>query len=220
MHLVAHVERLRDQRLDLNAVALRESHLQHAVQGGRHPGQALDDFGSVGAEPQHFPQSFVQITESLASGRGIAHDPHRHGWTDDTGHRSDRAMVMARRKRNLAARREPLGRRVTLRPALENDGADDSALHRAAHLLPRNRRSGMQNPPLIHPDNGFAGERNSYKRRIGAEISGKSLLVRRLDFFVVDEAGQRLAGCPIAASRRCPSNSRRLAAGLHDLVGE
>ena len=78
----------------------------------------------------------------------------------------------------------------------------------------------MQNPPLIHADDGFTGERNSHKRRIGAEISGKSLLVRRLDFFVVDKAGQRLAGCRIATGRRRPGNLRRLAAGVDDLVGE
>ena len=78
----------------------------------------------------------------------------------------------------------------------------------------------MQNPPLVHADDGLAGERNSDKRRIGVEIRGESFPICRFDFRIVDEAGERLADGRVAASGRRPGDLFGFAPGLHDLVGK
>ena len=46
VNLVAHVQSLRDQRLQLDAADFREGCIECAVQRGRHPRQAIDDLGA------------------------------------------------------------------------------------------------------------------------------------------------------------------------------
>ena len=145
MDFVAHVQRLRDQRFELDAAGFREDCVEHAVQRGCDPSQAIDDVGTIGAEAQHLAEPFIQVAEGAVAGRAIADNPHRHRRADDAGHRADRAMMVAGRESNVAALHEALGGLAVLSPALKQERADDSALHGAAHALPLDRRSGVKN---------------------------------------------------------------------------
>ena len=95
VNLVAHVQGLRHQRLELDGAGLGQRQIERRAQDVGHPLQAVDDLGVVGAEPQHLAEPFVEIAERRAAARRVAHDPHRHRRADDAGHRADRAVMMA-----------------------------------------------------------------------------------------------------------------------------
>jgi hypothetical protein len=95
---IAHVQRLCDERLQLE----RSVRGQHFTQRWRehlsHPAQALQHFVSMCAEAQHLAESFVETGKrALAVGAVLDH-PHRHRRADDAGHRAHRAVLMAWRK--------------------------------------------------------------------------------------------------------------------------
>ena len=74
VNLVAHVQGLRHQRLELDAAGLGQRQLERLAQDARHPLQPIDDLGVVGAKPQHLAEPFVEIAEGqrpLAASRTI-----------------------------------------------------------------------------------------------------------------------------------------------------
>ena len=70
----------------------------------RHPAQPLDHLRAVGAEAQHLAQAFVEVAVRPLAVLAVDHDPDRHRGADHAGHRPDRAVVVARRELDLAAR--------------------------------------------------------------------------------------------------------------------
>ena len=220
MDLVAHVQRLRDERFDIHGASLREGCIEHAVQRGSDPPQAVDNVGTVGAEAQHLAEPLIQIAESAVASRRIANDPHRHRRTDDAGHWANRAVMMAGRESNGALLGEPRGGFVVLCPALEQECADDGPLHGPTHARPLDRGPGVKDTLFVHARNDLTSQPDSHDFGLSGEIGGEGLSVRRLDFGVVDEARQRPPDRAVAAGWRCPFDMSRLAPGLHDLVGE
>ena len=119
VHLVAHVQRLRHQRLELDPADLRQRHLRAvsretlAIHFKR-----VDHLGAVGAEAQHLAEPLVEIAESQTPARRLAHDPYRHRRADDARHRADRAMMVAGLEREPRRSPPTLARFSTPSPSL------------------------------------------------------------------------------------------------------
>jgi hypothetical protein len=109
VHLVAHVERLRDQRLQIDGAGVRERRAQRGRDRRRHRAQACEHLRSVGAEAQDLAQALVEVGERAIAGSPVLDDPQRHRRTDHARHRPHGRMVMARLDVDRAAR-EQIGR--------------------------------------------------------------------------------------------------------------
>jgi len=175
-----------------------------SAEDGRHPFQSIDDRGAVGAEPQHLAEPLIEIAEGQIAARGFAHDPNRHRGTDDAGHRTDRAVMMAGFEWNRTALRQHTRLLDVLGPAFEQDRPDDRALHGAAHTLPRDRRTRMKKKAAAHPWDCVACETDPGQNRLRRKIGLEGLAVRRLDLGMVNKTSQGGAGGAISLCRRRP----------------
>ena len=129
-------------------------------------------------------------------------------------------MMVTRRERDLTARGE-LRRAVGVaRPAFEQYGAEDRALHGAAHFVPSDRRSGVQDHASVHAGDRVACHRNSFDHRRAGEIGIERLPVGGLDARMIDQPRQRPTGLAITARRRHPLDLQNFAARVRNRVGE
>src|SRR5208282_24628 len=103
------------------------------------------------------------------------------------------------RERDLAARGE-LSRAVEVtRPAFEQHRAEDRALHGAAHFVPSDRWTGMQDNACVHAGDRVACHCNSFDYRRAGEIGIERLAVGGLDEGMIDKTRQCPRGLAIAA---------------------
>ena len=133
VHLVAHVERLRHQRFQLDRAGPRQHGAQRRGDDvGDHP-QAVNHRRVVGAEAQHLAEPFVEVAVGAIARGPVLDDEDRHRRADDPGHRSDGAMVMAGFEIEAARRDQALGGRHRIGPSFEHHRAQHRAAHRPAH---------------------------------------------------------------------------------------
>ena len=107
--LVAHVERLGDEVLEVDAAQLRYRLLQDRVEGVPHPVQPLNDWLTEGAVAQDLTQPFVKRGVGRIAMRLVLEDEHRHGGRDNACHRPDRGMFVAGGELDGAGGGEPSG---------------------------------------------------------------------------------------------------------------
>ena len=121
MKFVAHVQRLRHERLE--AVVRQAAHrdLHRGEEFGAEPAQPFDDLGRIGAEAQHLSEALVQIAIGAVAAIGILHHPDRHRWADDARHGTDGSVLVARFEGDCAGRRQPLRRLERARPSLRKE---------------------------------------------------------------------------------------------------
>ena len=225
VHLVAHVQRLRHQRLELEVrqdarAPARERRRQHR----RHPLQALDaprGRWRRSAAPCRAPRSGCSRRGCRASRSATIHTGIDGLMMPAIGPTA--RVVMAGREGDLAARAPALRRRVgVVGPAFVEDRADDRALHRAAHALPRRsaaRRAGSCARPcraaLRAPrrcPRAPAAPRGSARSACALAASTVGWLTSRASARA-DLRGRRWPG-------GAQSTLRRGAAALRDRVGE
>ncbi len=98
--------------------------------------------------------------------------------------------------------------------------AGDRALLRAAHVLPGDRRPGVQDAALTagEPRHGVARQHQIDQPRLGREVAFVGGAVGLLDATVADHAGERPAKRRIGAGGRRPAQVRDVAAGGVDVV--
>ncbi len=145
MEFVPHADRLRHQRGQIDPFLQRRQHrFQHRGQRVAHPAQALLHVLAVGAEAHHFADAFVHVAVGVIAVNGVPDHHHRHVGRGDAAHRPHRAHAVARDKLDFPLRQQRQRLLLILRPAFEQAGADAGAAYRAAHLLPGDRRAGMQ----------------------------------------------------------------------------
>jgi hypothetical protein len=106
--LVAHLECLRGQVLEVD----RPARLEGAGEGRRErpdqPAQPVEDFLAIGAEASDFAHAPVQDGEGSITARRVLHDEDGHGRRDHARHGSHRAEVMAGRESDRPAVGQPL----------------------------------------------------------------------------------------------------------------
>ena len=164
--LVAHVQRLRDQRLHVDAVRQGlQGPIERGIEIGLHPLEARDHFRPHAAVAQHFAQTFVLRAKGAIAKGLVLEDEHRHRRRHDARHRPDGVMMMARRKLDVAGSREFFRFGFILRETFVDQRAHHRAALRAAHPIPRDGRAGVQNQMLVHAGDHVPRDAHADQRR-------------------------------------------------------
>ena len=104
-HLVAHLERLGDHRLEVQPA---QSGVCPILQGRperiAHPAQAGEHLGRERAVAQHLAHAFVERGVGEIAPVRVAHHEHRHRGGDQPGHGPTAPLVVARLEAHAAAR--------------------------------------------------------------------------------------------------------------------
>ena len=219
VHLVAHLHRLRDDALDVDAPGRVDGPAQQRREIVVHPAQLLHHRLVVGAVPQHLADAHVERRVGVDAEAVVAHDVHLHRRGDDSRHRPDRVMVVARVEAQPAALRE--GDRLfrRLRPALEHAGPDDRPPHRPGHPVPRQRRSRVEHRVVAHAGHHVPREAQVDPDGRAFLDAVHALLIGVLDAHLIPRrpvrrAARRAAHCrPRAAASPSAPPARRPRAG-------
>src|SRR5207253_10945898 len=99
--LVAHVQRLRHQRFEIQFAENFHACPQRRSEDLSYPLKAVDHIGTVGAEPEHSTDSLVEVTEGLIAMGGIDNHPHWHGGANGASHGTDGGMMVTGFEDNL-----------------------------------------------------------------------------------------------------------------------
>lgn len=216
----AHVQRLRDQRLQFDRPGPPEPGSERGPERFGHPAQPLDHLRAVGAEAQHLAQPLVHVGGATLPGDGVLHDPHRHRRADDPRHRADRVVVVARRECDAPVAHQRARRVEVACPAFEQAGTEDRALHRTAHVLPRNRGTGVREASAPKAGHDVARDAHVHQHRLCIEIRRIGLLVGFLDARIAHQGGQRHPRLAVALGGRLPFKLRDPSATLARRIRE
>ncbi len=144
VELVAHGDRPSGDGAQIDAARGARGGAQRRAEHIPHPDEPVDHVRPVGAEAQHAADALVQDAVAAITAGAVLDHEHRHARRRDAAHRADRARVVAWAKRDLAGRRLALGFGGLFRPAFVDRRAGDGTAHRAGHLVPDQRRTGME----------------------------------------------------------------------------
>ena len=167
--LVAHLQDLRDHRLEVDLAVDGDGFLDDRVELVLDPFQAVDDLVAEGAEAENLAEALVHGAVRVVAGGLVDDLPDRHRIGHDTGHRADRVVVVAGVKGDLARGGQLFGLLLVGGEALVDEAADDGAADRAAHFIPGDRRAGVKDGLLGHTGDVLSGSAHPDKRRLRAE---------------------------------------------------
>ena len=148
MHLVAHGQPAGDDGLERDAAGLADGAAERRPQRVAQPGEAGQHLGVVAAEAHDLAQTLVDgAVGAIVEGAVL---DHQDGLAQrgHAGHRPDGVVAMIGLEPERAATRLGLCVTQVLRPSLEHGDAGNRAAQRAAHALPPDRRTRMQDVPL------------------------------------------------------------------------
>ncbi len=144
VRLVAHVQHLRQDRLDVDRAVRAHRGLQHRAQRLRHPPQAVEHVGGVRAVAQHLAETLVERAVGKRAGGRILEHEHPHRGRDDAGHRPDRPVVVARPEVQRAALVQLLGLLRIVDQSFERGGAEQCSAQWPGRAIPGDGRPGVQ----------------------------------------------------------------------------
>jgi hypothetical protein len=119
VRLVAHVEHLRHDRLDVDGAVRAHRRLQHRRENACHPPQPGEHVGGVRAVTQHSAQPLVERAVRQAAAFRILQYEQPHRRRHHSCHRPDGARMVARREVQPAGLEEGAGLRGIVDQALE-----------------------------------------------------------------------------------------------------
>ena len=92
--VVAHLQRLGDERLQVDRPAAAQGRTEHRTEHTIHPPEPLDHLGGKGAVAQHLAQTLVEggVGDTVAG--TVLDDRHRHRWRGHSGHGADCTVVV------------------------------------------------------------------------------------------------------------------------------
>ena len=93
--LVAHLERLGDQRPHVHAAGAPDRLAECSTEHVAEPDEAIEDVGSVGAVAEGLAEALVDGRPGVVAVGTVLDDEDGHRGRDDTGHRPDRPVMMA-----------------------------------------------------------------------------------------------------------------------------
>src|ERR1044072_6984268 len=181
MHLVAHREPARNQRLERHAAGFTDRASERRPEDLAGPAQAVEHLSIFAAEPHHLAEALVDraigaVTECL-----VLDHHQRLACRRQAGHRTDRTEVVIGMERDGAGG-GVLGRLIeVLRPAFAYGNSHDGATHRAAHPVPTNRRPGMKDHAVGQIRNGFRCRNDIDQNRIAGANAPHRFMVGLVD---------------------------------------
>ena len=211
VHLVAHVERLRHQRLQLDrdrcapAPRAAPARASSAIQRRR-----SITSGPLAPKRSTLPSPSLRLQYARLPARPVLDDEHRHRRADDARPSARPRAWWWQGSSSTPPRSTRRARGVDrIRPAFEHDGAQDGAAHRPAHRRPRDRRPGVQDqPPAAAPCPASRRARARCRSSTGCASTKRANATRvgRFDARVVEDARRaptrrRDRPAPAAASR-------------------
>ena len=110
MHLVAHGQPARDQRLERDAAGFAQRASERGPEHVADPAQAVEHLGVVAAEPHHLAEALVDRAIGAIAERLVLDHHQRLALRGQAGHRADRAKMV------VGVEREGAGGGVLARP--------------------------------------------------------------------------------------------------------
>ena len=181
VRLVAHLQQLGDEHLDVDLALELHRVAQHGIEVRLQPAQAGEHLVVARAKAQHLAQALIERAVRAVAEGLVLHDPHGHGGRDHARHRADGAVHVARVEFDLAGGGQLLGLLEVLGQPLVDQAAHDGALLRAAHALPRDRRAGVQDGLFVHAGDDLARDAQPHERRLRGEDAAQRLLIGGVD---------------------------------------
>ena len=208
MALIAHLQRLRGDGLEVDAAQRAGDDRERRAQHVAHPRQTAQHVLAVRAKAQRLAQTLVEIAEGAIAAVGILNDQHRHRCRDHPGHGAHCVEVMARRELDGSLLAHLACGGIVWGKPLKEHGADDGSLHRSRHVLPCQRRAGVKNGALGHAREGLLGGEAIQPHGLRSEHPLKCDLVGRIDgiadVVAGHQGGQRPSGLSVASQRWRP----------------
>ena len=180
---ITHLKHLCDHCFEIDLTVNLQGLFNDWIQCVLEPFQAGNDLVAERAEAKNLAKPLVEGAVGIVAVCFIDNLPNRHGICNDTGHRADCVMMMAGIEGDLPGSRQLFGLLFIGGKPFVNQAADDRAAHRAAHFVPCDRRTGMQDGFLGHTGDVLAGGSHTDKRRLCAEDAFKSFSVSLIDLF-------------------------------------
>src|SRR3990170_7285719 len=138
MAIVAHLQRFRDDRVEIDATRLCDGRAQHRLEDLDLPAYLVDSPLSVASETQIGLKGAI----GEVSVRLVLDHPDGHAGAYHPGHGSDRVPMMVRDKFDRAPGDQAFRLFGSAGDPLQEHCTDDGSLLRTALLFPRNRGSG------------------------------------------------------------------------------
>jgi hypothetical protein len=177
MHLVAHREPARDQRLERDAARLTQRAAERRPEHLADPAQAVEHLGIVAAEPHHLAEALVDRAVGAIAERLVLDHHQRLAFRGEAGHRADRAKMVVGVEREGAGGGALAGSVEIAGPAFEHRDPHHGPAHRAAHPLPIDRRSGMQDHAVGEIRNRLGGRHDIDQHRLTGENAAQRFLI-------------------------------------------
>ena len=216
MELVAHCNRLCDQRVECQTVVHgAERSAEYRTQNVSHPAQTVDNFLGVRAEAEYLADALVHGAVCTVSVGLVLDDKDSHVRGGDAAHRADCVDVVARNELDLAVLEHLSCVSLVVCPLLEQNSAYAGALHRVRHVLICYRRTCMEDYlALAHFRNDFLGTDVVLQDRLACDNLCDDLAVLLVDVLAASQEVQGLDQLDIASCRRHPVVLYDLAAEL------
>ncbi len=212
VHLVAHRQPARDQRLQGDAARFAQRPSERRPQDLADPTQPVEHLGIVAAEPHDLAEPLIDRAIGSISESLVLDHQERLTCGRQAGHRADRAMVMVGMKRECTGSGFCRGVVEILGPPLEHRDAHDGAAHGAAHPLPSDRRSGMQDHAIRELRNGLRCRNDIDQDRLAGDDAPQGFLIGLIDALQGLSSGSRQLR---SLARRLASRALPPAGGLH-----
>ena len=165
--LIAHMQGLGQQGLDVHAAHQLDGLLQHGRHHLVHPVQAIHHFLVISAVAQHLAVALVHIAEGQVAVGLVLDDVDFHIGRGQARHRAHRLVLVAGLQLDFARLDQGLGLCFVFGPAFEDERAGDGALHRTGRPIPLDGRACVQQQVLVHTRDDVDGLAHTHQHRAG-----------------------------------------------------
>src|SRR5690606_28030860 len=172
----------------------------------------------IAAEAHNLAEAFVDRAVSAISEADIFNDKDRHRHGCHAGHWPYAPEMVVRMKFDLSGRCHLFSRSQIARPSFEYDGSRNGAAHWAAHPVPRNWWTSVQDHPLLQACDRFARRYNVEELGLAFENALYGLSVGVFDqinrALLTSEFRKKSSHLWITACRRRPVDMNHFDAGV------
>ena len=180
--VVAHLQLLRDENLQIDLAADFQSFLDEGIELIAQPVQTGDNGIIISTETQNLAQTLIEGAVSHVAMSLVDDLPNGHGIGNDTAHGAYGIVMVAGIEGDLAGSGQLFSLFGSLGQTLIDQSADNSTLGGVAHVLPGYGRAGVQDGLLGHAGDVFTGSANADQGRLCAQNDLQGFGISGIDF--------------------------------------